>query len=118
MSFDGGLKTDFFPGFGVFAGVAKVAFSSHPSRITFNVLSVSAAATSSSPCEWDFVTGFGRTSTLPFVGFGRIGLSRAGTFRDWTSTSLEAAVFLLLAVCCLGAAFGVGVWLFEAGGEG
>jgi hypothetical protein len=98
--------------------VAPVAFSSHPSRISFNVLSVSAAATSSSPCEWDFVTGFGRTSTLSFVGFGEMGLSRAGTFRDWTSISFEAAVFFLLAVGCLEAAFGFGVLLLEAGGEG
>lgn len=65
----------------------------------------------------DFASVFGRASALPFVGFGEIGLSRAGTFGISTCTSFEAAAFLLLATGCLEAALDVCAWLVEADGK-
>lgn len=88
------------------------AASTRPSGVPFGVLSaLYSSATSRVP-------DFGWTSTLPFVGFCEIGLSRAGMFGICSRTSFEAVSLPLPATGHLVASLCVGAWLVEADGKG
>lgn len=119
-SFEGWSTTDFLRGFGVFIGVAPVTLSSSFLRIMLNCLFVWAASTRPSGVPFGVLSALyssATTSTLPFVGFCEIGLSRTSMFGICSRTSFEAVDLPLPSTGHLVASLCVSAWLVEADGK-